>query len=760
MFPIVMYLLCFSREVQTKLAVNVAFVPVVQNRSITGRKLSHAAVASVRRQVLQQTMEILLRQLQASCPLVLQLPIGVVVNATPLLMSIVADAAEAVLLASTRSNMKTNYPCWRCNLTNDLFHVMDTRIHLLKTVANMKGKYAEIECLRLKGERDELLQQYSLHIPKSILLSRFEASLDDLSLCTLVQSRIAGEPQSGSPARIDRRVFGCFALFGFSSFLKFESLHNFDLGLTADILQSIPNYFSVYMGPMIAARIVQEANRNQAGLPRISTTGMFRLSGLNTIIAREHPNCTAQNQFSAISVLPFMLRGSNKGISGSYKPMYFILKLALDYVRLHHFARRVNDVPWHVYSTLDDELKDLLQQFSRSYRNSIGKTKGRNAAQGPSENPLQQSTPKGHLLLCHLGRDVKAAGLLQNFSSEAGEKSHVELRAHYMSSTKQSDAEVQVYKRGTTREIGVLQALYPCNDLHGDHTVNSIRRKAQLGVRNLTEICEPLVDDLPVEEFSNMLKESHTSGDPGQYRRLLDKVRIVQSVRITAKFPWLDVEVPLLQQPSSVDGRNQTVRATADFHGEPQFDFVAYRQGTRMSFGQVRLLFEQPYADGLPMTGEYLALVREMEEVEVQDQAESCTSPQFWKNQCTQLLINSGCSYYRWATNGGKIRKRIIGINIVQRLVAMTVDFECPFRAEKGSKIWKERTAMDIEKDVKRLEEETRHVVHLAAEEPCMSYHASRPLRTVEDGPAQLTSYTEERFFHNKFLPWTKPGNR
>ncbi len=85
--------------------------------------------------------------------------------------------------------------------------------------------------LETEGRRDELLQQCSLHIPKSILLSRFEASLDDLSLCTLVQSRIAGEPQSGSPARIDGRDLAVRP-FGFSSFLKFESLHNFDLGLT------------------------------------------------------------------------------------------------------------------------------------------------------------------------------------------------------------------------------------------------------------------------------------------------------------------------------------------------------------------------------------------------------------------------------------------------------------------------------------------------------------------------------------------------
>lgn len=67
--------------------------------------------------------------------------------------------------------------------------------------------------------------------------------------------------------------------------MKFESLHNFDLGVTAEILRIIGEYFAVLFDTRVATKMVDMANINQKLLIRRPQTGLFRLPQAGTMIA-------------------------------------------------------------------------------------------------------------------------------------------------------------------------------------------------------------------------------------------------------------------------------------------------------------------------------------------------------------------------------------------------------------------------------------------------------------------------------------------
>lgn len=63
MYPVVLYLLRFSRKVRKRLAVNVSFIPVIKSVSSNGRRLSKALVKQARSIAIQGTLKILLDSL-------------------------------------------------------------------------------------------------------------------------------------------------------------------------------------------------------------------------------------------------------------------------------------------------------------------------------------------------------------------------------------------------------------------------------------------------------------------------------------------------------------------------------------------------------------------------------------------------------------------------------------------------------------------------------------------------------------------------
>ncbi len=98
MYPVVLYLLCFSREVRRKLAVNVAFIPIVRKTSIAGKKLPKEVVRAARRSITQKTMIELLGSLNQDLSLTLLFPDQVERAVKPVLTSIVADNAGSCYL--------------------------------------------------------------------------------------------------------------------------------------------------------------------------------------------------------------------------------------------------------------------------------------------------------------------------------------------------------------------------------------------------------------------------------------------------------------------------------------------------------------------------------------------------------------------------------------------------------------------------------------------------------------------------------------
>lgn len=136
-------------------------------------------------------------------------------------------------------------------------------------------------------------------------------------------------------------------------------MHNFDLDISPAFLEEIEGYFGVLINPGAARNIVNSAYHHQGLLPRRAQTGLYRLPQVGTIIATSHANITAQNYFSALCVLPFILPGSGSGVGvpGVPRALFDLLGLIMSYAELQHFARRVNMLPWHIHETFHDELQ-------------------------------------------------------------------------------------------------------------------------------------------------------------------------------------------------------------------------------------------------------------------------------------------------------------------------------------------------------------------------------------------------------------------
>ncbi len=156
---------------------------------------------------------------------------------------------------------------------------------------------------------------------------------------------------------------------------------------------------------------------------------------------------------------------------------------------------------------------------------------------------------------------------------------------------------------------------------------------------------------MSAEDFSNSLKVAFSQTRKNPYRRLHHKSRVVNTVAIKSQFPWLQSK----SNPSidSIHGRLQKLRAAKDFQGHPYYDFTEFKNGNQRCYGQVRLLFEQPFTDMVDSRGKYLALVRMLEQTELKYYGEQEIffagegvnySEEHWRDRCTDLIISAGCN--------------------------------------------------------------------------------------------------------------------
>lgn len=174
MYPVVLYLLCFSRKVRRALAVNVGFVPIVHSKNLTGKELSKEVTKHARSTVIQQGLDSLLQPITSSLTLTVNFPDGEARKIRPFLLSVVADAPEVAVLSSFRYGVRTAFPCPRCFIARESLGFTQPDLDLHRAAVELSDIYSQVPFLPTQGRRDHYLKSLSLRLPKSILLSRFE----------------------------------------------------------------------------------------------------------------------------------------------------------------------------------------------------------------------------------------------------------------------------------------------------------------------------------------------------------------------------------------------------------------------------------------------------------------------------------------------------------------------------------------------------------------------------------------------------------
>ena len=279
----------------------------------------------------------------------------------------------AVLCSMTYGDT-TAYPCSRFHVQSVEIGRFHPRNAKLKQAGALQRVYRNLCALYTKGKLNWYMKALSLRNPPSVLLSRFEYHVDTFTT--------AGDLSSS------HEISKNCVKYGLSSLMKFEAMHNFDLGITTDLRRAIDNYFAVTLASSgSGACIVDTANSQQLLLPRRSSSDLYRLPSPGTIIAESHANVNALQYKSALFVLPFLLNGSlpdnTKAAAG--REMYNLMTLILCYLDWHHYVRRTNEKPWYIYESLDSEITKLLSKMDSANRLSIGRTKGRSVKEGPAD---------------------------------------------------------------------------------------------------------------------------------------------------------------------------------------------------------------------------------------------------------------------------------------------------------------------------------------------------------------------------------------
>lgn len=369
MYPIVMYLLCFSRSVRRQLAVNVGFLPVVRNVSITGRRKSDEITKFARASALQETLGLLLELLKESLCLRARFPDGVTREFTPFIFSVTTDLPEMAMVSSVKYGLNTAFPCPRCfvSLANvDERYPPDA---VPRSASRILSWYNQIERKPLKRDRDAFLVKFSLRLPPSIFLTRFEMNLDSYEIENVLNAA--------------EQLVGVSKPFGLSCLQRFEQMHNCDQGFTQTLLQSIEHYFAVLRGQSLATSIIDTANGWQSGLPRRSVSdGLFRLPAMGLMISKTHANVNATQFKSSLCVLPFLLHGTVRNRDEeTADAMVALLEYILSYLQLHHYVRRINTVPWFMYDDLEAEVDSRIDLMVAKYEASIGRTRNQTVGQ-------------------------------------------------------------------------------------------------------------------------------------------------------------------------------------------------------------------------------------------------------------------------------------------------------------------------------------------------------------------------------------------
>ncbi|CAN8071433.1 unnamed protein product [Agarophyton chilense] len=717
MYPIVLYLLCFSRRVRRRLAINVGMIPVVSGLGRDGRKMPKELTRLALATTIQQTLESLLSPLEPNLKIEVHFPGSGKQIITPVLFSIVADLPEVAVILGMKYGLRTIYPCFRCFVPRESMSQLECAFQL-KTSTFLRKVHDALPTQRTNTARQELLKKYSLRVPASPLLQRQEMNFD------VPRQDAAG----GRRGVVQSNKFGLHAL------CRFESLHNFDLGITADILHGIEKYFAHRLG---------------------------------TIIAESHANMTAQQYKSSLCVLPFILIRACKGVTTNSTPevMFHLLECILSYIELHHYCRRINHVSYFLYARVEQDVRALTNMFYNTYKVSIGAAQRGRVSNSDGSNEDALGTMMAHQLYAHIARDIKSGGLLSNYDAQVGESNHVQTRAHYNRTSKRLEAEESVAIRSTTRELGVQASMYPIRSASsretGERLISGRRTRSQRQEENSDDnpflpvtkrvklkvqtVNEALLDGMCAASFTSLLKKTYPGEDPGSFRSLVRKLKIKQSVRVPAHFLWM----PASGEGSSVPNAppeqvRRIIRSSPSFYNSlPQHDFIEIKTGGEHALGQVRVIFFHPFdARSLQEKNSIWLLIRLLTKSTASITNNLNDIEETLQHATDELLERYGCHRLRWAQNSeGSFVHTVIPVHDVVRPVSIVPDFRHT------------STNLEVVNDLSRRSSVRGEIEQGQASSPS-GHNERRDVGRLAPGPEKQRA----AFFYNNFLSWTSPS--
>lgn len=480
---------------------------------------------------------------------------------------------------------------------------------------------------------------------------------------------------------------------------------------------------------MLANTIVRRANSNQKILPRDSNQGLFRLPTVELMIANSHANVSGIQYKRSACVLPFILRGATETVEGinCNKLLFMLIKLCLDYLELHHYSRRINREPYFVYRKIEEALNALFTTFSTQYRATIGIAKSRKRILQRVKVKTIKSL-KIHQLYKHIIEDIKAAGLLSNYDAQAVESHHILSRAHYKYTAKRVDDEHTVAIRSTVRETGVLfhmyqvpeSALLSSTENIPDYWEPYRNITAEVGIHELGEggkyherdLISCLPTDLSATSFMDLcfvrdVARGNVSVMEDTSGHIALKLAIRNTIRIKAQYPWCK-EQNTNNDLTELRSLSTLIHASSSFYdGEPWYDFVAYKTENRTNFGQVRLIFKNPYGDEEDFL---LVLLRPLSVVcrpspsSLEELEERESGPDInWREETANLFHNYGCPQLRWKLYMEEYVYKVVSVNAILHPLYIIRDFSHPPHMDKNDSMWKAHAQSDNTSDQGRV---------------------------------------------------------
>ncbi len=108
-------------------------------------------------------------------------------------------------------------------------------------------------------------------------------------------------------------------------------------------------------------KVVDATNYHQGLLPR-RIIPHFRLPKQGETVAESHANVNAYPYKSALCVRPFMSFSKYRGAHPrTSEALFYLMDLVLPYLRLHHYVRQLNTLPWFAYCTVKEDVGSFIR---------------------------------------------------------------------------------------------------------------------------------------------------------------------------------------------------------------------------------------------------------------------------------------------------------------------------------------------------------------------------------------------------------------